>query len=293
MEKRNTNQGYLRNMLNKLHQIWSDFAKLDEDWQQLDFPKPIDVLGQSVKRKPVTEAEKDRPPIRKQKNVKARLQNATYWKYMFCYGPVHKLNDLAEVKDLVKTRQIVSSKKLCFKGLKSGHCSVHGSSCTWFKCNWKPYTLFCILNQLQNNSSKRDQEPKEKMLGLVVEKNICYPVMAVYASEIQFRALVDTGAQSSYASAALTSHISASHVKWEMKQTDMLLHTTSKKIKIHNLIIIDREGLCQLNVYIQKGWEGQPNCTKSRLKDNGSIKESQINVQNYQSTLLLEQVTSQ
>ena len=128
---------------------------------------------------------------------------------------VLKLNDLAEVKDLVKSRQNMSSKKLCFKGLKSGHCAVHSSSCTCFKCNWKPYTLFCILSELQNNSSKRDQERKEKMLGLVVEKKVCYPFMAVYANEIKFRALVDTGAQSSYASLALISHISASHIKWE------------------------------------------------------------------------------
>ena len=97
------------------------------------------------------------------------------------------------------------SKKLCFKGLKSGHCAVHSSSCTCFKCNLTPYTLFCILDQLQNNSSKRDQELKEKMLGLVIEKNVCYPFMTVYANEIQFKALVDTVAQSSYASAALTS----------------------------------------------------------------------------------------
>ena len=60
----------------------------------------------------------------------------------------------------------------------------------------------------------------------------------------------------------------------------MLLHTTSKKIKIRKLIIIDWEGLCQLNLYIQKGWEGHPNSTKSRVQDIGSIKQSQINVQN-------------
>lgn len=37
-----------------------------------------------------------------------------------------------------------------------------------------------IYHQLQDNSSKRDQEPKEKVLDLVVKSNI----MVVYASEI-------------------------------------------------------------------------------------------------------------
>ena len=57
-EKLNTSQGYLRNMLDELHQIWSDFVKLDKYWQQLGFPKPVDVLRQCVKRNPVTEAGK-------------------------------------------------------------------------------------------------------------------------------------------------------------------------------------------------------------------------------------------
>ena len=47
---------------------------------------------------------------------------------------------------------------------------------------------------MQENYSRRDQEPKEKMLSLVVENKI----MVVYANEIQFRTSVDTGAQSRY-----------------------------------------------------------------------------------------------
>ena len=64
-----------------------------------------------------------------------------------------KLNDLAEVKDLVKSRQNMSSKKLCFQGLKSGHCAVHSSSCTCFKCNWKHY-ISSVAGQLQQKGSR-------------------------------------------------------------------------------------------------------------------------------------------
>ena len=62
--------------------------------------------------------------------------------------------------------------------------------------------------------------------------------------QIKFiRSLVDTAAQSSYASAALISYISAIPVQRETRQIIMLLHTTSKKIEIQSLIISDWEYL--------------------------------------------------
>ena len=90
----------------------------------------------------------------------------------FCDGTAHKLNDLAEVKDLVKRRQRVSSKKLCFKGLNSGHCAADSPSRTCFQCSWKHYTSLRINDEVQENSNKEDQEPKEEMLALVVERNV-------------------------------------------------------------------------------------------------------------------------
>ena len=152
---------------------------------------------------------------------------------------VYKLNDCAKVKDLVKRRQKVSSKKLCFKCLKSGHCTVHGLTRTCFKCNQKHYTLLCINNQLQDNSSKRDQEPKEKMLVSFGEKNVCWLIVTFYANEIHCKALVDMGPRSSYSSTALIIHISASLVQRKTRQIEMLFHIMFKNIEIHKIIISD------------------------------------------------------
>ena len=114
------------------------------------------------------------------------------------------LNEFAEVKDLMKHRQKVSSWNLCFKCLKSSHCTVDSLSSTCFKCNRKHYTSLCTNDKLQDNSSKRAQESKENMLTSFGEKNVCYCIVIVYTNEIQCRSLVDTGAQSSCASAALS-----------------------------------------------------------------------------------------
>ena len=103
-------------------------------------------------------------------------------------------------------------------------------------------------NQLDRNSSNRYQEAKEKMMASFGEKSVCYPIMIVNANGIQHRALVNTGAGSSYASAALINCIDTSTVRRETRQMQILLHTTSRKIEIHDLTITNQEGSFKLNI---------------------------------------------
>ena len=65
--------------------------------------------------------------------------------------------DCTEVKDPVKCRQIVSSKKLCFNCLKYRHRAADCPSCTCFKCNWKHHTSLCVNNQLQGKDQQRSR----------------------------------------------------------------------------------------------------------------------------------------
>ena len=125
---------------------------------------------QWVRKNPLTNAGKDRPLIQKGKDFRTCKQSGTNQKCGLCDDMLNKLNDFSKVKDLVKRRQKVSSKKLSFICLKSGHCIVDGLSRTCFKCNLRHYKSLCVNDQLQNNYSKKDQEPKEKMLVSFGEK---------------------------------------------------------------------------------------------------------------------------
>ena len=162
----------MRNTLDKLPQIRSDLVRLDGEWQQWHFPKLIDALRQSVERNPVAETGKEKPSILRDKNFSPRQQNATNQKCVFCDGTGHKINDCTGVKDPIKRRQIVSSKKLCFNCLKYGHRTADCPSHTCFKCNRKHHTLLCANNQLQDKSS--NQDTKEKMMASFGEKSVCY-----------------------------------------------------------------------------------------------------------------------
>ena len=229
MGKVNTIEGYVRNTLDKLPKIRSDLVRLDGEWRQWDFPKLIEALKPCVKKNSVTETGKEKPPIQREKNFNACQQNVTNWKCVFCDGTRHRINDCTEVRDPVKRRQIVNSKKFCFNCLKYDHRAADCSSRTCFKCNRKHHTSLCIINQLQDNSSNRNQETKEKAMTSLEEKGVCYPILVVNANGIQCRTLVDTGAGSSYALAALINRIGTSPVRRETRQMEMLLTHHVKK----------------------------------------------------------------
>ena len=76
-EKLDTIEEYVRNTLDKLPQIQSDLFRLHGEWQQCDFLKLIDALREWVKRNPVTETGKEKPPIWRDKNFNTREQNDT------------------------------------------------------------------------------------------------------------------------------------------------------------------------------------------------------------------------
>ena len=132
------------------------------------------------------------------------------------------------MKDLVKRRQKVSWEKLCFKCLKSGHCTVYGLSHACFKCIRKHYISVCINNQLQNNSSKIYQDPKETTLVSLGEKDACWSIVTFYANKIKCKAIVSEHGCSKKLT-TLINHISGSPVQQEVRQIEMLLHTIFKK----------------------------------------------------------------
>ena len=104
-----TIERYVRNTLDKLPQIQSDLVRLHGEWQQCEFLKLIDALREWVKRNPVTETGKEKPPNWRDKNFNTREQNETNWKCVFCEGSGNRINDCTDVKDPLKRRQIVSS----------------------------------------------------------------------------------------------------------------------------------------------------------------------------------------
>jgi len=80
------------------------------------------------------------------------------------------------------------------------------------------------------------------MLLATGEQSVIYPVVVVKVDGIKCRALLDTGAGSSYISGVLASNIGKRPIRKEIKQIDMMLHSTSQKIDIYDVQISNVKG---------------------------------------------------
>ena len=72
----------------------------------------------------------------------------------------------------------------------------------------------------------------EHMLVATGKSSVTYPVVVVEVCGIRCRALLDTGAGNSYASAALLGRIGKQPVRKEFRRIETLMQTTDKEIEM-------------------------------------------------------------
>ena len=112
----------------------------------------------------------------------------------------------------------LSKKRLCFNCTGTRHwavdcCNVRSSQ----KCNSRHHTSIC----------DRDSQ---QMLLATGEGAVIYPVVVVNVDSIKCQALLDTGAGSSYASAALIKQLGKQPSRMEHKRIDTMMCSTNQKI---------------------------------------------------------------
>ena len=73
--------------------------------------------------------------------------------------------------------------------------------------------------------------------------SVTYPAVVVSVGGIQCRALSDSRAGSSYASAALLDRLGKQPVRKEFKRIEMMMRATNREIEIHNVVIESLSGI--------------------------------------------------
>ena len=82
--------------------------------------------------------------------------------------------------------------------------------------------------------------------------SVIYPVVVVKVNNILCRALLDTGAGSSYASSALLGKLSLRPIRRETKGIEMMMHSTIRKIDVFEIEINDVSGDFQFKAEVSK-----------------------------------------
>jgi len=90
------------------------------------------------------------------------------------------------------------------------------------------------------------------MLVATGKGSVTYPVVVVSVGGIHYRALLDTGAGSSYASAALLHRLGKQPVWEEFKCIEMMMRASNRDNEIHDVVISSLSGEFQLRTEVTK-----------------------------------------
>ena len=84
------------------------------------------------------------------------------------------------------------------------------------------------------------------------EGPLVYPLVVVNVEGVTCRALLDTGAGSSYASDALLSLLSKRKPRKEVRRIEMMLGAVTKQVELSNITVKALDGRFQMNVNVTK-----------------------------------------
>ena len=245
MGKEKEIRGYVRPTLEKLPGIRADLVRLDEDWQEWGFPQLVEALRKWCERNPVPldshrGGNSGRPDKGGGRAFQAKQEDWKLKTCVYCKSSEHRSVDCEKIKGVADRRKYLCTNKLCYNCTGTKHRAAECLSKTnCQKCNGKHHTSICDKNSSQLMLATGE--------GLVV-----YPVVVVEVEGIRCRALLDTGAGSSYASASLIERLNKQPDHKQYKRIEMMMTTTSQKVEMYKVQISNIKGSFSLPTTLSK-----------------------------------------
>ena len=163
---------------------------------------------------------------------------------VYCNGEDHRSAECGKFPSISQRRRILSDKKLCFNCTGTRHqaqdcCSKNAC----LRCGSRHHTSIC------------DRLPSNNQTMLVTgdqESSVIYPVVVVVVDGIKCRALLDTGAGSSYVSAALVKRLNKRPTHVEHKQIEMMFCSTIQKVQCYTVKVASVDGKFEMTTKVSK-----------------------------------------
>ena len=249
MGKLNEIAGYVRITLDKLPGIRADLVRMDDDWQEWGFSQLIEALRKWCERNPVQSSGSKHDNCPNERSCNQQRRERIYqvkqreWKprsCVYCEATDHRSSDCNKVTSVTERKKQLSLKKLCFNCTGGRHRAAEcHSKATCQKCKGKHLTSIC------------DKESNQVMLA-TGERTVTYPVVVVKVDGVKCRALLDTGAGSSYISTTLATKINKKPIRKEYRRIDMMMCSTNQRIDIYEVTVASLKGDFSLAVNTSK-----------------------------------------
>ena len=251
--------GYVAMTLDKLPAIRGDLVRTDPSFENWTFDKLAEALRLWTRRNPISKPDdrnqqddrnrrddrkRDKPPFRvyntQQKN------GASKPSCVYCDSTEYKSFNCTKVANLAERRSILLRKRLCFNCTGPHKAENCRSKMVCQKCNKKHHTSICDSDQsTQRSEGLLTAHQRDKL-------EVVYPVVLVKVNGIKTRALLDTGAGSSYASAQLINALHIKPAEIQTKRIEMMLGSMTTKVEMYGVNVTSISGDFSMGVTVSK-----------------------------------------
>ena len=251
LEKLSDVNGQVRLTLNKLPGIRGDLVRTEQKWKEWDFTQLVAALQAWTERNPIEAKREEKPqespykrrdkPLRVYQTRQAEHKTRAC---VYCETTEHKSSACNTVTEITERKKLLTEKRLCYNCTGANHRAS--------ECKSK---MTCQNCAKRHHSSICDQKiAAEKMLTARCpdEAEVVYPVVIIEVEGVKCRALLDTGAGSSYASAKLLDQLSKRPTITETKRIEMLLGATTTRAEIFKVKVGAVEGDFTMEVNLTK-----------------------------------------
>ena len=247
--------GNVRAVLDKLKGIKADLVRGEEGWRDWDFGQ----LLQAIKRwrdincdlqvsidGSGSKGKNDRNDGNsRRRSFNTRQGNGKQMRScMYCDKEDHMSANCPQVVTVGDRRKILTQKQLFFNCTSNNHRADSCRSGGCHNCQRKHHTSICDRGRPNSGRFMTAQNKGSEQ--------VIYPVVVVDVNGVKCRALLDTGAGSSYASSAILDHLGIRPIREEFKRIEMMLGSTSKVIGVYGVTISSLNGKFRLKTEVTK-----------------------------------------
>ena len=235
--------GMTQSVLDKLSGIKSDLVKGQASWQEWDLTHLIQALKQwrdinLSEKEDVIDKDREKRNSKQDSlfNTSSRRRPCAY-----CDDVNHSSRECTRVVSVDERKGILVKKKLCFNCTGPKHRANECRSTTGCqKCNQRHHTSICTVKE------------SLKVVPGGSNGQVVYPVVDINVEGVICRALLDTGAGSSYASAALLDKLPKRPQSKEVRQIEMMLGSMTREVLISNIRVGATDGSYKIDVDVTR-----------------------------------------
>ena len=243
--------------LDKLPGIRVDLVRTDAEWEKWDFAKLSEAIRLWTRRNPVDTKsnERDSGEQRNQKWDRSRKlyqalgQDFNPKECAYCGDVSYKPSNCQKITKIEERRATLAQKNLCFNCATPNHRAAECfSKATCPHCKKRHHTSICD----RNLTPKDGRKDKNTLMTASGSNEGILPIIPTKGDGIICRALIDTGARSSYASGKLIDLLKKKPCETKTRRVNMLISSQVTKLDMYDTLVESLDGNFSMSVKLAK-----------------------------------------